>query len=65
MESVRRARGRLHLYPKLLAKCGPSAAEYARCVALRENVMKGDCTAEFESFKKCISEVAKKIKTRV
>lgn len=65
MESVKRARGRLATYPKLLAECSTSAAEYARCVALKENIMKGDCAAEFESFKRCISVAAKKMKTKL
>lgn len=65
MDSVKKARSRLHMYPKLVAKCGSTAVEYARCVALKENVLKGDCTAEFESFKKCIVDAAKKMKTRI
>lgn len=65
MESVKRARGRLAMYPKLLAECSTTATEYARCVALKENVMKGDCTVEFELFQKCLSVSAKKMKTRL
>lgn len=65
MDSVKKAHGRLQMYPKLVAKCGSTAMEYARCVALKENVLKGDCAAEFESFKKCIIEAAKKMKTRI
>ena len=65
MESARRAQGRLRLYPKLVGECGPSGAEYARCVALKDNVVKDDCLAEFQKFKKCITEAAKKMKIRV
>lgn len=65
MESGKRARGRLAMYPKLLAKCSTTATEYARCVALKENVMKGDCAAEFELFQRCISVAARKMKTRL
>lgn len=65
MESVKKARHRLQMYPKLVAECGSTAVEYARCVALKENVLKGDCAAEFASFKKCVMEAAGKMKTKV
>lgn len=65
METAKKAQGRLRLYPKLLSECSSSGMEYARCVALKENVMKNDCAAEFEKFKKCITEAAKKMKMRV
>jgi len=65
MESVKRARNRLKAYPKLAAQCTGVATEYARCVALKENVMKGDCNAEFEAFKKCLMDSAKRMNTRL
>lgn len=65
METAKRAQSRLRLYPKLVGECSPSAVEYARCVALRENIVKDDCSAEFQKFKKCITEAAKKMKIRV
>ncbi|KAK7080342.1 hypothetical protein SK128_025223 [Halocaridina rubra] len=65
MESIKKARNRLRLYPKLIVECGPQATEYARCVALRDNVMKGDCAKEFEAFKVCVQEAAKRMKTRL
>lgn len=64
MEATKKARGRLRLYPKLLGECSSSAVGYARCVALKDNVMKDDCAVEFEKFKKCITEAAKKMKIR-
>lgn len=65
MESVRKSQGRLQMYPKLVAECRSTAVEYARCVALKENVLKGDCAAEFSLFKKCIMEAARKMKTKI
>lgn len=65
MESVKRARDRLKAYPKLVANCSTTATDYARCVALKDNVMKGDCNTEFEAFKKCLMESAKRMKTRL
>jgi len=65
MESVKRARNRLQAYPKLVAQCSSTATEYARCVALKDNVMKGDCNTEFEAFKKCLMESAKSMKTKL
>lgn len=65
METAKKAQNRLRLYPRLLGECSSSAADYARCVALKENVMKDDCAVEFEKFKKCFTEAAKKIKVRV
>lgn len=65
MESVKKAQNRLRMYPKLIYQCGPIATEYARCVALKENVLKGDCSQEFEAFKKCVQEAAKRMNTRL
>ncbi|XP_063611830.1 uncharacterized protein LOC134785420 [Penaeus indicus] len=65
MESVKKAQSRLRNYPKLVANCAPVATEYARCVALKGNVLKGDCTQEFDAFKRCILESAKKMKTKI
>lgn len=65
METAKKAQSRLRLYPKLLGECSSSAVEYARCVGLKDNVMKDDCAAEFQKFKKCITEAAKKMKIRV
>lgn len=65
MESVKKARDRLKAYPKLVAQCSSVATEYARCVALKDNVMKGDCNTEFEAFKKCLMESAKRMKTKL
>jgi len=65
MESIKRARDRLKTYPKLVANCSSLGTDYARCVALKENVMKGDCNAEFEAFKKCLMDSAKRMKTRL
>lgn len=65
MEAVKKAQNRLRMYPKLIMHCGPEATEYARCVALRENVLKGDCSKEFETFKICVQEAAKKMKTKL
>lgn len=53
------------MYPKLLAECGSAAVNYARCVALKENVMKGDCAKEFVAFKQCVTEAARKMKTKL
>lgn len=65
METAKKAQGRLQFYPRLLGECKSSAVEYARCVALKENVMKDDCAVEFGKFKKCIAEAAKKIRIRL
>jgi len=65
MESVKRARDRLKAYPKFVANCSTVATDYARCVALKENVMKGDCNAEFEVFKNCLLKSAKRMKIRL
>lgn len=65
METTKRAQSRLRLYPKLVGECGPTGVQYARCVALKENFTKDDCAAEFQKFKKCITEAAKRMKMRV
>ena len=65
MESVKKARQRLQLYPKLLASCGPAGKDYARCVALKDNVLKGDCEKEFIAFKICLQKEARRMSTRM
>ena len=64
MESIKKARSRFGNYPKYLKECGMPATEYARCVALKENVMKDDCSKEFNIFKNCILNAAKKHKSK-
>ena len=65
MESVKRAKNRFLQYPKYFKECGVVAADYARCVALKENVLKDDCVVEFRKFKKCMVEAAKKSNSRL
>lgn len=60
MESVKKAHNRFRNYPRLLTSCTREAKLYARCVALKDNVLKGDCEKEFRLFKKCLVEASKK-----
>lgn len=65
MESVRKARERMKKFPLLVKECHEPATNYARCVALKENVLKDDCAKEFQVFKHCLSAAAKKMGTRI
>ena len=65
MESVRKARERMKKYPLLFKECHTSATNYARCVALKENVLKDDCVKEFALFKQCLVSTAKRMGTRL
>lgn len=66
MESVRKAQGRLKAYPKLMLSCSGPATAYGKCVAEQMGeIKKGQCQAEFEAFKKCVQEAAKKAGTRL
>lgn len=62
MESVKRAKARLQSYPIIIAKCSASASKYATCVTRDLNVTYNLCENEFNEFKKCLIEVAKKQK---
>lgn len=61
MESVRKARERMKRFPILLKECHEPATAYARCVAIKENVLKDDCAQEFQMFKNCLISAAKKM----
>lgn len=65
MESVRKARSRLRMYPQLLAKCSESGAVYAKCVIQNNSVKKNDCLKEFESFKTCLIKASENLKTKM
>lgn len=65
MESVRKARERMKKFPLILKDCRESATNYARCVALKENVLKNDCSKEFQVFKQCLATSAQKMGTRM
>ena len=67
MESVRKARTRLwSTYPKLLSSCTVEASAYAQCVGnYMGEVQKHQCQKEFETFKLCIQNAAKKAGTRL
>lgn len=62
MESVKKARERLWtLYPKVFTTCGPEALAYGQCVTkYMGEVQKGQCQPEFQKFKACIQNSAKK-----
>ncbi|KAF2355952.1 hypothetical protein FHG87_013301, partial [Trinorchestia longiramus] len=64
MDSVRKARERMNKLPMLLKDCHVPAANYAKCVALKQNVLKDDCAKEFNIFKECILKSAKKFGTK-
>ncbi|XP_077283715.1 NADH dehydrogenase [ubiquinone] 1 alpha subcomplex assembly factor 8 [Arctopsyche grandis] len=65
MDSVRKARSRLRMYPQLLAKCSESAGVYAKCVTQNSSVKKDDCLKEFENFKTCLIKASKDLKTKM
>jgi NADH dehydrogenase [ubiquinone] 1 alpha subcomplex assembly factor 8 len=65
MESVKKANQRLRNYPLHLAKCSVAGSAYAKCVTLDLNVAHKGCDQEFQSFKKCLQESAKKMKTKL
>ena len=65
MESVRKASDRMKKFPLLLKECHETASSYARCVALKENVLKGDCDKEFVLFKQCLTKAAIKIGSKI
>ena len=66
MDSVRKARTRLWGYPKLLANCTPEASAYAKCISqYLGEVQKYQCDAEFQRFKLCVQNAAKKAGTRL
>ena len=66
MESVKKARQRLAAYPKLIASCSAEAAAYAACVTRSMGeVQKDHCKVEFDAFKRCVAEAAKKAGTRL
>ena len=62
MESVKKAKQRLGLYPTWIASCSPEATVYAKCVAkYMGGVSKGQCEAEFVAFRQCVSKAATKM----
>lgn len=66
MESVKKAKARLGSYPKWIAACGPEGAAYAKCVAQElGEIKKNQCKAEFDAFKKCVQNAAKKAGSRL
>lgn len=66
MESVRKAKHRLKQYPALIASCSGPAAAYAKCVTRHMGeVQKDQCLDEFKVFKTCVTEAAKKAKTKL
>lgn len=65
MEAVAKAKERFAKYPVIFAKCSKSAAVYAKCVLLTEEVKKDDCAKEFKEFSACLRSVAKDMKTRI
>ena len=66
MESVRSARARLRSYPRLVAGCAVESAAYAACVAKSMgDVGHNQCREEFEAFKKCVQQAAKKAGTKL
>lgn len=66
MDSAKRAKLRLGMYPQLLGKCGETASVYAKCVVIKEaKVSKDDCLQEFQQLKNCMMQAAKQMKTRL
>lgn len=65
MESVRKANQRMKKFPLVFKECKESASTYARCVAVKDNVLKGDCEKEFQNFKKCLVKAAAKMGTKL
>jgi len=65
MESVKRARQRMKLFPKLFADCSKEGSIYAKCVSQTDDPKQNQCEKEFTAFKKCLSESAKRNGTRI
>jgi len=65
MEAIKKSKERLRAYPLLLAECRQPATRYARCVALKDNVLKDDCAKEFAKFKQCLVAAAVKAGTKL
>ena len=66
MDSVRKAKARLWAYPKHLANCTAEAAVYAKCVSqYMGEVQKHQCDPEFQKFKLCVQNAAKRAGTRL
>ncbi|XP_044574559.1 NADH dehydrogenase [ubiquinone] 1 alpha subcomplex assembly factor 8-like [Cotesia glomerata] len=65
MNSVTKARERLKKYPLLFAQCKESAIDYGKCVVSKQNIGKDDCQKEFNKFKSCLVEAARKNKTKL
>jgi hypothetical protein len=66
MDSVRKAKARLWAYPKHLSNCTAEAAVYAKCVSqYMGEVQKNQCDPEFQKFKVCVQNAAKKAGTRL
>ena len=66
MDSVRKAKSRLWSYPKHLANCTPEASAYAKCISqYMGEVKKHQCDAEFQKFKQCVQNSAKKAGTKL
>ena len=66
MDSVRKAKARLWSYPKHLSNCTSEAAVYAKCVSqYMGEVQKHQCDPEFQKFKLCVQNAAKRAGTRL
>lgn len=69
MEAVKRAKGRMRRFPRLLSLCVAEGNAYAMCVVSAHEgggprgtgVTKGHCEAEFQALKRCTSEAARKV----
>lgn len=65
MESVTKANKRLKNYPILIGKCASTATIYAKCVTRDLNVAHKACDKEFQDFKNCLINEAKKMNTKL
>lgn len=64
--SLQSARQRIQSFPKLILLCSGEATVYGKCVARKyEDIAPNACMKEFQMFKACLNDAAKKIQTKI
>lgn len=63
--SINKAKERLSKYSSLFLACSTEGLAYAACVSSKSEVKLNRCLIEFDAFKKCLSQTAEKLGTRI
>ncbi|XKL61475.1 hypothetical protein PGB90_008532 [Kerria lacca] len=65
MDSVSKAKNRIHKYPVLFIECRNEGKLYAACIASKQDIQFNACVNEFRNFKNCLMKSAIKLGTKL